>query len=85
MGWLKQTVKPCAHKDKPTLPPQWGNRHLIGDCWQCDECQKKFWVGAATQTLDMRGEPMGSSNLQWLEYEPYISKSINRYPHGLRD
>ena len=68
MPWIKQSEKPCDHPGKPSLPATWGNRHMIGDIWQCDICKAQFEVIAGAEGTDMRGEPTGPGDLRWKDY-----------------
>lgn len=46
MGWVKKTPKPCIHQSRPILPDRVtsANMHMVGDIWECEECQVQFRV-----------------------------------------
>ncbi|ASZ75027.1 hypothetical protein FDI69_gp159 [Rhodococcus phage Trina] len=71
MGWIRQTKMPCPCGARPTLPSYFGNKHMVGDCWQCDTCEFKWYVELTTKTAyDFKQEKFQETKLEWVTYDP---------------
>lgn len=67
MGWIKQTQKPCDHEQRPTLPDKVNglNYHMLGDIWQCDDCEAQFVVDEYTAKEGMQWDLYDVRKFKW--------------------
>lgn len=67
MGWIKQTIPPCTHPDKPELGQYYGNltKHMVGDIWECDECKAQFEVIVQKYIEGMQWDMYEVHRLDW--------------------
>lgn len=67
MGWIKQTAPPCKHPERPKLPDRVtaNNEYMVGDVWECDNCQLQFEVRRTTRQDGMQHDPYTISIFEW--------------------
>lgn len=74
MGWIKQTEKPCEHKDRPNLPVRYNsaNAHMVGDIWGCDDCKQRFTIATYVTTEGDFRETWNVTKYKWTETRPEV-------------
>lgn len=87
MGWVRQTKKPCSHPTRPVLPKYYGNEHMVGDVWECDneDCKQRFEVTTTILTDGPQWDHYKVTGLTWQEkVTHHFGVGGIYYPPGVR-